>query len=177
MLLSDLGVLFGTSFELNFKASMSAMLEVNVATGAIDTMHAADLGQSHGIVVGSMLETDTHLVGYSIVLCFPSSALPRVQRIHDSFTTDNLTLHTIKMKTAAGCYNDATQANQETYIAFYMSQSREISMVLSIVLDPFGKFGEFRTSLIPVKDVSVALRHYVKLRESIFEKWCIQILM
>ena len=74
------------------------------------------------------------------------------------------------MKTAAECYNEATQSNQETYIAFYMSQSRELSMVLSIVLDPFGKFGEFLMSLIPVKDVSVALRHYVKLRESIFEQ-------
>ena len=68
MLLSDLGVLFGTSFELNFKASMSAMLEVNIATGAIDTMHAADLGQSQEIVVGSMLETGTHLVGYFTLL-------------------------------------------------------------------------------------------------------------
>ena len=90
-------------------------------------------------------------------------------RVH-TLTIDNLTLHTIKMKTAAECYNEATQSNQETYIAFYMSQSRELSMVLSIVLDPFGKFGEFLMSLIPVKDVSVALRHYVKLRESIFEQ-------
>ena len=75
------------------------------------------------------------------------------------------------MPTAAECYNEAaTQANQETYTAFYFSQSRELSAVIDSVLEPFGKFGEFLNSLIPVKEVSVELRHYLKLRESIVEQ-------
>ena len=59
MLLSNLGELFDISMELTFALTISAILEVKIATGAIDTMHAADLGKSHEIVVGSVLETKT----------------------------------------------------------------------------------------------------------------------
>ena len=74
------------------------------------------------------------------------------------------------MKTATECYNEATQANQETYIAFYFSRSQKLSAVLDSVMKPFGKFGEFLTSLIPVKEVTVIMRNYLKLRESIVEQ-------
>ena len=81
------------------------------------------------------------------------------------------------MKSAAECYKEAQETVQETYIAFYFSQERELSTVLSSVLDPFGKFGEFLTELIPVKNVKVALRQYLKLRESIFAQIYIQFLV
>ena len=59
LLLSDLGALFDISMELKLTASMSCMLEVQVSTNAIETMLVADLGKSHEIVVGSVLETET----------------------------------------------------------------------------------------------------------------------
>jgi len=48
-------------------------------------------------------------------------------------------------------------------VAFYMSQSLSLGLVLESLMDPLGSFGEFLTAMIPVQSVTATLRFYFKL--------------
>jgi len=66
-------------------------------------------------------------------------------------------------KSAAECHQEMEAASQDTYIAFYMTREISISSVISQILKPFGKFGEFISDLFPVKGIKVAARMHIKL--------------